>query len=63
MISQDDIARIQEELGRLALEAVRIDVDGSSRHQTWSARRRRWLQASTCEPSPAQASGPRWHGC
>ena len=28
MISQDDIARIQEELGRLALEAVRIDVDG-----------------------------------
>ena len=28
MISQDDIARIQDELGRLALEAVRIDVDG-----------------------------------
>ena len=28
MISEDDIARIQEELGRLALEAVRIDVDG-----------------------------------
>ena len=28
MISQDDIARIQEELSRLAIEAVRIDVDG-----------------------------------
>ena len=28
MISQDDVARIQDELGRLAIEAVRIDVDG-----------------------------------
>ena len=28
MISQDDIARIQDEIGRLALAAVRIDVDG-----------------------------------
>jgi formylmethanofuran dehydrogenase subunit E len=28
MISQSDIRRIQEELGRLAIEAVRIDVDG-----------------------------------
>jgi DNA-directed RNA polymerase subunit RPC12/RpoP len=28
VISQDDVARIQDELGRLAIEAVRIDVDG-----------------------------------
>ena len=28
MIGEDDIRRIKDELGRLALEAVRIDVDG-----------------------------------
>ena len=28
MISQDDVARIQDELGRLAIEVVRVDVDG-----------------------------------
>ena len=28
MISENDIRRIQEQLGRLALEAVRIDLDG-----------------------------------
>ena len=28
MIGQDDVARIQEQLGRIAIEAVRIDVDG-----------------------------------
>jgi hypothetical protein len=28
LIGQDDVARIQEQLGRIAIEAVRIDVDG-----------------------------------
>jgi hypothetical protein len=28
VIGQDDIRRIQEELGRLAIDAARIDVDG-----------------------------------
>jgi hypothetical protein len=28
VISESDIARIQDQLGRLALDAVRIDVDG-----------------------------------
>jgi DNA-directed RNA polymerase subunit RPC12/RpoP len=28
VISQDDIARIQQEIGALALDAVRIDLDG-----------------------------------
>ena len=28
MITQEDVARIQEELGALSLQAVRIDVDG-----------------------------------
>jgi formylmethanofuran dehydrogenase subunit E len=28
VISQDDVARIRDEIGRLALQAVRIDLDG-----------------------------------
>ena len=63
MISQDDIARIQEELGRLALETVRIDVDGFIEASDLIGSPQAMAAGVTCGQSRVRGSGPRWHGC